>query len=469
MMKPSGLSPVLFLLAAIACGPPQRTDPYTMLSSPANASYQNLKAGMVLSDNSKKAYDYLKQATYARHDPNQIFLKAESALRNYFGEMTRYPSIAHAAKAGVDVVAILDVYANLGLLSLQKNTIDIAVILTTPYKRPIAEARGQGTSRVPIPNMAGPAGAKVLKAADAAVSAMAMQLKDSKKLAAFALAKKTRDPASAVPTPGKVPGSYSSAVDTPGYKMEESPNDFAMVVGIEKYANLPGAEFAKRDAAAVRRHLIALGYPERNIIYLTGQNAVRSGIKKYLESWLKRNVTKDSRVFFYFSGHGAPDPRSGEAYLVPWDGDAKFLEDTGYPLKRLYKKLARLKAKEVVVALDACFSGAGGRSVLAKGTRPLVTKVDTNFDPGKRVVALTASDGDEVTGTLENEGHGIFTYYLLKGLSGAATDAAGHVTVSSLYNYLKPEVQTAARRDNREQTPQILPGTASGGRNYRLR
>lgn len=249
-----------------------------------------------------------------------------------------------------------------------------------------------------------------------------------------------------------------SEVDTPRYKLEEKAENFALVIGIEKYQNLPPADFAEHDAAAVRRHLLSLGYPERNIIFLTGPKAGRTGIEKYLQTWLPLNVKSVSRVFVYFSGHGAPDPATGQAYLVPWDGDAKFLKDTAYPVKRLYENLNALKAERVLLAMDACFSGEGGRSVLAKGARPLVTKVDTGISSGGKLVVFAASGPDEITGTQESEGHGLFTYHFLKALG----DKNGSATVRELYNALLPKVQDAARRDGREQTPQLLPAELGG-------
>ena len=105
--------------------------------------------------------------------------------------------------------------------------------------------------------------------------------------------------------------------------------------------------------------------------------------------------------------------------------------------------------------LDACFSGAGGRSVLAKGVRPLVTKVDISRGRTGRLNILTASQSDQITSTLESAGHGLFTYYLLNGLNGAAADASGHVTLKSLFEYASPKVQDEASRQNREQTPTL--------------
>lgn len=242
---------------------------------------------------------------------------------------------------------------------------------------------------------------------------------------------------------------------SPNFRSREQSDDFALVIGISEYSELPDAQFADRDGMAVVAHMEALGVPRRNIIHLKNSKAGYSSLKKYLESWLPRNVKSNSRVYFYFSGHGAPDVDNGDAYLIPWDGDPNFLKDTAYPLKRLYKNLSALKAKEVIVALDACFSGAGGRSVLAKGARPLVTKVNMSQSSNGRLTLFAAASSTQITTTLEDKGHGIFTYYFLKGLSRSGT------TAKSLYEYLKPKVQDEARRQNREQTPTLYTPAGS--------
>ena len=240
----------------------------------------------------------------------------------------------------------------------------------------------------------------------------------------------------------------------PAYSVNANPDDYAVIVGIETYPDLPAATYAERDAAAYRKFVVALGVPERNIMALSGARATKTGLEKALEAWLPNNVSEKSKVYFYYSGHGAPDIKTGDAYLVPADGDPQYLTQTGYPLKRLYAKLGELKAKSVLVALDSCFSGAGGRSVLAKGTRPLVSKVDTGSAPSK-VTVLSASAGDQVSGSDDKAGYGLFTLNLLQGLNGAARDEQGKITVKSLYAYLKPRVQDGARRGNRDQTPQL--------------
>ena len=272
-----------------------------------------------------------------------------------------------------------------------------------------------------------------------------------------------REPAIAVAAgPAAAPAfQRSSEVDRPTYRRPENPNDFALVIGIERYENLPAAEFAERDAAAVREHLRALGFPERNIIYLTGSKASRTGIEKYVETWLPLNLKEGSRLVVYYSGHGAPDTQDGQAYLVPWDGDSKFMKNTGYPLKRFYASLNALKASQVVVAMDACFTGEGGRSVLAKGARPLVAKVDMGPSGGDKVVVLAAAGADEITSTQSADGHGLFTYFFLKSLESRK----GKASVQELFDDLKPRVQDEARREGRDQTPQLF-GARAGSASF---
>lgn len=244
-----------------------------------------------------------------------------------------------------------------------------------------------------------------------------------------------------------------SDADLPSYRLPERPKDAAVVIGVESYSDLPKAEFAERDAQAFKAHLLGLGVPERNIALLVGSRAGKAALEKNLEQWLPRVADETSRVYVYFSGHGAPDPRSGEAYLVPWDGDPNFLETTAYPVKRLYQKLAALRAQEIVVALDSCFSGAGGRSVLPRGARPLVAKSSEEKPADARITVLTASDAGEISGSLPSAAHGLFTYHLLMGLNGAA---GSPVTLEALHRYLAPKVADEAKRENRDQNPKLL-------------
>jgi hypothetical protein len=235
---------------------------------------------------------------------------------------------------------------------------------------------------------------------------------------------------------------------------------YAVVIGIERYRqNLPSVEFASHDAAIMRDYLTkTLGYPNENVVTLLNEQAAKSDVEKYIERWLPNRVDKDSSILVYYSGHGAPNPSTQEGYLVPYDGDPTFLEITGYSLKRLYEQLGKLPAREVLVVLDSCFSGSGGRSVIAKGARPLVVSIENPLLAGDKIVVLTASSASQISSTYDQKNHGLFTYFFLKGIQSAADEKKdGRIDLSELYAYVKPQVEGVARREyNNDQIPQLI-------------
>jgi hypothetical protein len=257
------------------------------------------------------------------------------------------------------------------------------------------------------------------------------------------------------------PAAIRSDVDElPAGRAKSKGTAYAVVIGIEQYRQkLPKADFATQDAKVVSDYLTKmLGYPEENVISLTNDHATYVDLVKYFEKWLPNNVEKDSTVFIYYSGHGAPDPKTGDAFLVPYDGDPAFIDETGYSLKRMYTALGKLPAREVIVTLDSCFSGAGGRSVIAKGSRPLVMNLQIAASLPQNVTVLSASAGNQTSSTFEEKGHGLFTYFMLKGIKNEdVVKQDGTLDIPSLYEYVKPQVSSIARKKyNNEQTPQLM-------------
>ncbi|RVU42660.1 hypothetical protein EA187_15850 [Lujinxingia sediminis] len=249
------------------------------------------------------------------------------------------------------------------------------------------------------------------------------------------------------------PGSNAPSVVT-------RPDDIALVIGVEDYrGGLPSSTGARADARAfadlAETHL---GLPRRNIITLLDDQATRSSLEAYFQEWLPKNAKSTGRVYVFFAGHGAPDPQTGDAYLVPWDGDPRFINRQGMGIDELTSQLRELSASEVIVMLDSCFSGSGGRSVLAEGTRPLVPVKDLEIpardDQPARFALLSAAAADEVTGTMSGTEHGLFSYFLIEGLSGQAdANGDGVVELGEISTYLSGRVPDEARRDNRDQTP----------------
>lgn len=229
-------------------------------------------------------------------------------------------------------------------------------------------------------------------------------------------------------------------------------SDIAVVIGIENYRdkNIPKSDFSYNDAKAVKQYLEAMGFAARNIDYLYNENATFSDIQKELETKLKNKARKNSRIIVYYSGHGAPEPNTGESYLVPYDGDPNYLTNTGYSLNRIKEGLGNLDVKEVVLIMDSCFSGAGGRSVLASNVRPLVMVKEGNVLSDKLAV-LSSTQRGQITSSSKETKHGIFTYYFLQAIKNGKKDLA------EVFEYVKPRVEDEAKRQNVEQSPSLSP------------
>lgn len=240
----------------------------------------------------------------------------------------------------------------------------------------------------------------------------------------------------------------------PEFGVDARPDDAAVIIGVEKYRDLPASDYSASDAELVKKYIAALGYEERNIQLLLNDRATLTDIKKSVERWLPNRVNPKSRVFFYYSGHGSPEPAKGEAYLVPYDGDPNYLADTAYPLQKLYATLAALPAAEVVVVMDACFSGAGGRSVLAAGARPLVMQVNQGPAIPAHMAVLSASQASQISTSAPDKEHGIMTYHFLKALR------EGKNGLSAIYEHIKPRVENDAKLLNVQQSPNFLPSPA---------
>lgn len=233
----------------------------------------------------------------------------------------------------------------------------------------------------------------------------------------------------------------------------------AVVIGVERYRQqLPAADFAASDARLVAKYLTqTMGFPAENVAVLTNDGATRGDLEKYLDRWLANRVEPGDSVFVYYSGHGSPNPATGDAYLVPFDGDPMYLDQTAYSVQRLYAGLAKLPTKDVTVVLDSCFSGAGGRSVLAKGARPLVS-VQTKANIPEELTVLSAAAGNQISQSYQVKGHGLFTYFFLKALAKQA--ASGTFDMKQVYDSAAPEVSRVARQDyNTEQQPQWHGGS----------
>jgi hypothetical protein len=239
------------------------------------------------------------------------------------------------------------------------------------------------------------------------------------------------------------------------------PKDWGLIIGVEEYDNLPNVEYARKDAFAVRDYFTRiLGVPEENIITLIDKEATKARIEGYVKNYIPSNLSKDSTLYVYFAGHGLPGTQKGEPYLVPYDADTRFIEQTGYKLISFYQDLHQANLEHVYVFLDSCFSGVASRTaeLLVKGARPAMFHVEEVDPPARSIISLNATSTGQISNAFPEKEHGLFTYYLLQGLKGKAdADDNGWISIKEVYEYVYRHVDRESRRLQSRQTPVIVP------------
>ncbi|MGE5487532.1 MAG: tetratricopeptide repeat protein [bacterium] len=222
------------------------------------------------------------------------------------------------------------------------------------------------------------------------------------------------------------------------------PRSYALVVGIGAYKNLPEnlqLRYSERDAEAIYSVLISAeggNFPAENVRRLVGPKATLANLRRELEEWLPSVAGDDDRVLIYFAGHGFI--YQGKGYLAPWDFDAADIPGTGYPMDRLGTVIgSKVRAKWKVLLTDSCHSGAITPEENAQLNRSLL-------DLNRSLFSLTASRDRERSFESPDwgGGHGIFTYYVVKGLEGTADENRdGIVTADELAEYTRRNVREA--------------------------
>ena len=247
-------------------------------------------------------------------------------------------------------------------------------------------------------------------------------------------------------------------VDMPPKTSMNNPDALAVVIGVESYQYVPDATYAYNDAEVFREYLAeTMGMKRQRIKLATNSKATQAELSKLLgpNGWLARNITKDkSDVVVYFSGHGIASPDAKSSGLLPHDVDPNY--SVGLQTAQLYQDLAAMGAKSVTVFLDACFTGQTRNSeMLIANARPIVIKPIYAAVPDN-VTVISAASGAQISGALEEKEHGLFTYYLLKGLGGDAdVNKDKSINISELKSFVSAKVKEQAALNGREQTPEI--------------
>ncbi len=255
-----------------------------------------------------------------------------------------------------------------------------------------------------------------------------------------------------------------SDIDDTSKLISKTPSSkkWAVVIGIENYKKAPNVEYAERDALVTKEYFNRLlGVPKENTFYLSNSDATKTELETLLTSTLRNRVEKDDEVYFYFSGHGVPT-NEGDSYLLLNDSDPATPQISAYSVKKLYEDLGGLKTLKSYAFLDTCFSGGVARGdekeSLLGGTRAIMKVKDVALSYNNLIV-YAATGKDQLSNSFKNEGHGLFTYYLLKGLGGEAdSDKDGKIGEQELQDYIKLNVTNQSRKlygESRYQEPTL--------------
>jgi tetratricopeptide (TPR) repeat protein/uncharacterized caspase-like protein len=271
----------------------------------------------------------------------------------------------------------------------------------------------------------------------------------------------------------------------PAMKLAPNPGQWALLIGVSNY---PGAindlQFPGADARSIKELLISsAGFAEDHVRLLTDDSvgearATKQNIFSVIDQYLAPRVQPGHEIIIFLAGHGVVRGLGAEArsYYLPVDVDAQTkesLERTAVDMEELSRKLSMLKASQFTVFYDACredpYPGRGLKgNTLTDVTARILTLVSTRLpqprmEPPTSVIFYACQVGERA---FENPRlqHGVFTYYILRGLRELANRPDGRVEAGQLAGYLSENVRLWIREAKIpfEQNPTMVATDVRG-------
>jgi len=182
-------------------------------------------------------------------------------------------------------------------------------------------------------------------------------------------------------------------------------------------------------------------------------DVTKDGLKASFEK-LASQVQADDVFVFYIAGHGVTYDEDGDYYYLPSDfryTSSESIAKNGISKNDLTRCLSLIKAGKTLVLMDTCNSG----SFLSANSRGMSEKTAIDRLTRSTGHATIVASSDSQSAMEGYEGHGIFTYILVEGLSGKAdADGDGFITLQELSSYVEEEVpRRSFDKWGYEQTP----------------
>ncbi len=231
-------------------------------------------------------------------------------------------------------------------------------------------------------------------------------------------------------------------------KHTNAPKLWLLLVGVNKYQDeqIPSLQYSAVDCQGLAEALIdaSAGQFTQQEVKIYHDYAPNLPLLETVAASLKEITTAAKQfdtILFYFSGHGIIEPNTQRAFLCLADTQKERLENTGLLLQDLLQSLSHCAAQNQLVWLDACHSGGmtlRGTAVepLLNPTPQLVQILQQRAAISKGFYALLSCDTNQLSWEFPELGHGVFTYYLIRGLRGDAADISNVISADSIYRYV---------------------------------
>lgn len=232
----------------------------------------------------------------------------------------------------------------------------------------------------------------------------------------------------------------------------------AIVIGAESYEMLPRADFSDHDARSFYDYANkSLGVDVQKIKLLSGSSAKRKDILMALRNWLPAEINQGrTEVIIFYSGHGLASADGKKRYLLPLDANVDLLEDTAIAHDNLIKIINGYQPKSITLMMDSCYSG------VTKTGKPLMTAArpiaihSENENLPQNTTILSAASGSQISISSAEIGHGLFSYFIMRGLEGEADlNKDQKITAQELHAYASERVSKEAQRKGVQQNPAI--------------
>ena len=251
----------------------------------------------------------------------------------------------------------------------------------------------------------------------------------------------------------------SEGAKSRGIEVVPSGKRYALLIGVNQYAKpIKSLQFCVKDMELLASCFQTSGTPKENIILVTDNSSFEyrptgGNIRRQIET-VTNIMEPDDQLVIAFSGHGVMV--DGKSYLCPSDTD---LKDKTSVVSRdwVFEQLEKCKAKQKVFIIDAC------RNEISFDGEKALGQAKTLEDPigaGTHGFILIAScDKNQKSWEHPEIQHGVFTYFLAQGFSGAAKNEEGYVTIMSLFQYTSSKTKMFVfHKFNEAQVPTFRQG-----------